>query len=316
MTDDIKISEEARLIYQGPSSISSYGRNSSSGQWFKVLAEDEVQFKESIKQLYGNTAVYVSIGVGDDLILDGQEFMLTAASSSARSANNFRLQCEEWDSLWYDTCKKWKAEAVGIHLVIIAGEYHSEKADPVGEHADVSIKIRQSRLFSNTDFLQFVGKEESYIKWLQKQPCVLSGSFWKNPETGEELNEAAHIREIRSGAGIATKPKYNAVPLHYKLHRWQHDHSMTELWHRNSYDKGCPKNKHYRRLDASCEYPIHSASVAAHAFFQTKARGYMSSWAQSVLMAWAGVDRLSHISQNKLDAWITSIGAEQYLGVI
>ena len=313
-SDEFTVAEDAMVIYNGLSKVLSYGRDSKNGQWFKVSALDSDQFNESMKRLSGQVAVYVTIAIDGDMVMQDKEFLLKTASSSSRSANNYRLQHPEIDNSLYDEAKIWCDEGKDIYIAIIKGEYTKDKPIPSGEHIDMSKEIRGYNYLSHVEFLKLVGPESKYLRWINEQKCALSGSFYLDEETGRELCEAAHVREIGSGAGTAVKPMYYAIPLHHKLHRWQHEHSMTELWARNSYSKGCPKNKHYRRLAPDTDqYPILSNSRAAHAFFMHQVHGYMRKWVEHEIITWAGVSRLSYVSREKYEAYLTSIGAESYI---
>lgn len=309
---DFDVGSETKVVYQGDSNVMSYGRSTTNGAWLKVAAPDEGQFTDAIDSIHGSVPVYLTLGVGEELFLEGKEFLLKAASSSSRSANSFRLEYDEWDAELYEQVAKWSDGNVELYVLIIQGEYSKKETAPSGKYSDQSIAIRRSPILINRDFLRLVGSEAKYISYIQEQKCVLCGSFWKDPETGRELNEAAHVREITGGAGTGTKPAYHAVPLHYKLHRWQHDHSMTELWLHNRYGKGLPLNKNYRRLALDQEYPINSAGRAAHAFFMEKVHGYMRDWVEHEIIEWAGVTRLSYVSPEKIHAWMCSIGAEDW----
>lgn len=309
--EEYQVSDDAAVVYQGMSTVMSFGRNSVSGSWLKLSATDEAQFTAAIESGCSGP-VYVTISTDSDLYLSNHEFLLKAASSSSRAGNSFRLEYAVHDSDIYDQVALWSDKDVELQVLIIKGEVAKVDADEVGEYADHSRRIRQSPALIDQNFLALVGAEEEYITWLQEQKCCLSGQFYKDSETGRELCEAAHVRTLTGGAGTGTKPAYHAVPLHHKLHRWQHDHSMTELWFRNRYGKGIPSNKNYRRMAPDAEYPVQSASMAAHAFFMHLVHSYNRRWVEHRIIQWAGVTRLSYVSPEKFHSWMCDIGAEDW----
>ena len=67
------------------------------------------------------------------------------------------------------------------------------------------------------------GTDAEYLAWLTYQPSCLDGDFgeWHD---GEGRNVACHVRSVKAGAGVGTKPPFSAVPLTDAQHRLTHQH--------------------------------------------------------------------------------------------
>jgi len=65
------------------------------------------------------------------------------------------------------------------------------------------------------------GTDTEYLDWLRCWPSCLSGAY-SEVVNGEGKCEAAHVRRVASGAGVAIKPEYSAVPLTHDEHNLQH----------------------------------------------------------------------------------------------
>lgn len=65
------------------------------------------------------------------------------------------------------------------------------------------------------------GTDEEYLEWLRTMPSATLGEYGEYVN-GEGRNEAAHVRRVADGAGIAEKPPYSAIPLTAEEHNLQH----------------------------------------------------------------------------------------------
>jgi hypothetical protein len=66
----------------------------------------------------------------------------------------------------------------------------------------------------NPEVWAVVGSDSQYLEWCRLQPCA----HCKDPAP----SEAAHVRRVANGAGMAIKPDYSAIPLCRRCHASQH----------------------------------------------------------------------------------------------
>lgn len=305
----LEFSDDAELLYQGSAIVGNYGRSIKTRQYFTLTDIDQAQFEESLKKIDGNTPVLVTLGAGEDMLFNLREFLLTRASQSKRQNPTFRLECDDDDDALYYQTQEWADAKVELFATIIVGQVGKADAIKTGEYSALSRRFRRSDHLNSIPFLQAVGSEKKYMRFIRHQKCCISNQFYKDLATGEEWCDPAHVREIRTGAGVAEKPPYMVVPLHHDLHEWSHRNSMTELWLKEHVGKGFPRNNHYRRLHKNQEYPIQSPKEAAHLWFRHKAYEHQRKWVIQEVLDWAGVKRLSWVSPEKLHTYLTQRGA-------
>lgn len=71
------------------------------------------------------------------------------------------------------------------------------------------------------DELKAIGTDEEFLDFIRRQPSCLSGQFSEYVEDGRR-NPACHVRRVKYGSGMATKGRYNAVPMTHAEHHTQH----------------------------------------------------------------------------------------------
>lgn len=69
--------------------------------------------------------------------------------------------------------------------------------------------------------------DETYRKWIQRQPSCLSGTY-SEYVNGEGRCVAAHVRRA-SGSGTGFKGDFACVPLTQEEHLLQHQHGEESL---------------------------------------------------------------------------------------
>ena len=82
------------------------------------------------------------------------------------------------------------------------------------------------------------GTDAEYRLWLTFQPSCIDGDFSEWPN-GEGRNVACHVRSVKAGAGVATKPPFSAVPMTDRQHKLTHQHGNCyfgppEFWQREA----------------------------------------------------------------------------------
>jgi len=69
---------------------------------------------------------------------------------------------------------------------------------------------------------EIVGSDDDYLEWVRHQRCAKC-KFTPHWEMSDWIGcEAAHVRRISDGAGVALKPAYSAIPLCHTDHAEQH----------------------------------------------------------------------------------------------
>jgi hypothetical protein len=126
--------------------------------------------------------------------------------------------------------------------------------------------------------LQCIGSDDTYRKWIQKQPSVYSGDF-SEYINGDGRCIAAHVR--RSGeAGTGYKPPYSCLPLTNDEHSLQHAHGESIL---AGLDWGKEKNK------------------------------YLVNWAKKELAQFLGYESMGYVPPERLYKWAREKEVAQYL---
>ena len=130
---------------------------------------------------------------------------------------------------------------------------------------------------------------------------TLHGHWWiLETEEGHKRVEAAHVRDIKYGAGIATKPEYFAVPLHPKIHKDQHDKGIYHLW-----------KKAGRPTPSSVTYPIQDKEDHIRQWLIQEALSYIRLWIKYELTEYFDVSSLSFVSEEMFSQFVNDKCSDQ-----
>jgi len=156
---------------------------------------------------------------------------------------------------------------------------------PYGQHAKDLIL---SGFFNSAKVRERFGGDKAYQEWVRTLPCIITGEYGFNENTGEELNEYAHVR--RSGeSGTAYKPKYSGVPLLSSIHKDQHDHGEAWVIDRNSVN-------------------THGKTPAE--WFEAQASNHLKTWMTEVLKYSLGADSMTKVSPDGFREWAVDADLE------
>lgn len=109
-----------------------------------------------------------------------------------------------------------------------------------GQHAR-ALRTHVRFLF-NPKVWAAVGPDSAFLDWLRIQPCARC-AWVPHYEMDTFVScEAAHVRRIADGAGVAIKPPYSAIPLCHRCHAEQHQHGESALGGKEWVDR---KRVHY-----------------------------------------------------------------------
>ena len=153
----------------------------------------------------------------------------------------------------------------------IAGE---KIKTPYGEQAKA---LRLSAFFRNPNIWQAIDSDPAFLSWLRQQPCA----YCQSPPNEHHPTEAAHVRRVANGAGVAVKPEYSAIPLCHQHHALQHQQGESALGGKEWFDK--------KRID------------------------YVSRWAWEALKNQLGFGSWSEVPPNVLNQWATQHNLQHHL---
>ena len=298
---DIEASDDAELIYQGECEIGTYAQTNAGAQHFtlKNFSNDD-QFVHVLHNVQPNTPVIMTGGVGSDCYFSGWNLMLKKAADGARTGRHMKFEFPELDDDAYEIIKDVQSNETPLSVWIFKGDISVTKKEPKGEHGQYARRVMASKLLMMPDFWQCVGTEQDYEGWLRTQRCALTGGFHKDPDTGVERCEVAHVREINWGSGVSRKPPYFAIPLHHKVHKAQHDKGIAWVWRHANYGG--------RYLAPEVKYPIPDELYVVKAWFRHLAERYIRLWIKGKIKADLNIPSLTYMSENMFKNYLTSIG--------
>lgn len=125
---------------------------------------------------------------------------------------------------------------VAIAVLNLSIKAEENEQEDFGAYAQ---ELYQSGFFRTPDVWRALGTDADYLKWLRSQPCVarnlpsmrglhcITTIERGSPEAQELKVEAAHVRRVANGSGMAIKPTYSAVSLCQVHHHLQHQHGYS-----------------------------------------------------------------------------------------
>lgn len=95
--------------------------------------------------------------------------------------------------------------------------------------------LRLSAFFRTPTVWRAIGADSQFLAWLRTQSCAYCQAI----PSEQRPTEAAHVRRVAEGAGIAIKPDYCAIPLCHEHHGLQHTQGESALGGKEWFDKKC-----------------------------------------------------------------------------
>jgi len=285
---DFEVSGDARVVYSGSGEVKSYGSSSNSEPFIGLHKLDKNQFDFIMSDVPSNTPVMCILGIGKEIVWNC-EMQLKAAYDS--TAGRWIKLCFVYNQESVDLARSLKGKSV--YIDIIEGQVAKKPKLPKGEHGQYASQLIQSKVMTCRNFWKAVGPEERYLDWVRSQPCMITGGGVEN-EAGDMRCEAAHVRDIKYGAGIATKPEYFAIPLHPDIHSEQHDKGVFQMWKRAG-----------RPTPSAVQYPIVSQEEHIRQWLQISTLEYIKKWIQVELKSYFNVHSMSYISEQKFEQFVS-----------
>lgn len=145
------------------------------------------------------------------------------------------------------------------------------------EYGEQAKALRLSSFFRTPIAWRAIGNDQTFLTWLRRQPCAYCQT------TPNEHNpiEAAHVRRVANGAGVAIKPEYSAIPLCHQHHALQHQQGESALGGKEWFDK--------KRIE------------------------FVSGWAWEALKTQLGFSSWSEVPPTNLCQWAQQHDLEHYL---
>ena len=171
------------------------------------------------------------------------------------------------------------------------------KKKPYGEYA---AELHRLGWWWQPGVLEAIGSDAQFLEWIRQQPCAMTGAYDSGVDAcGSfiERCEAAHVRRIAGGAGLAEKPKFSAIPL---THKW-HD-AQTRF------------GEGVFVVTVGIEPPKHGSGITdeMHAqgrqWMDAQRQKYVVAWASQMLARQLGAESMGYVEPAALVAWANKHG--------
>jgi hypothetical protein len=213
-----------------------------------------------------------------------EEIVLPAITGTFKCLNDgtIRLTVEIEPAYRVWVAKFYGERGLPIALARIGGDsakqmLQEKSASTYGDHART---LRLSSFFRSPKVWAAIGSDKDFLAWLRTQKCAFCGH-----EKNEYVPiEAAHVRRVANGAGVAIKPEYSAIPLCHDCHAKQHQHGESILGGKEWFDK--------KRIE------------------------YLFVWSWNSLKAILGYESWGEVAPEKLLSWADLKGISEYLPAI
>lgn len=136
---------------------------------------------------------------------------------------------------------------------------------------------RLSSFFRAPEVWRAIGTDAQFLAWLRLQKCA----YCSAQPNEHHPTEAAHIRRVAEGAGVAIKPQYCAIPLCHNHHALQHAKGEGALGGRDWFDK--------KRIEV------------------------VTQWAWEILKQQLGFESWTQVPPEILYRWATTHSVQNYL---
>lgn len=245
----------------------------------------------------------------------GEAQLLEWRKSTSRDGPKIKFAlCGDEEIVPFETATIRKGKTAGQRYVLLAFEIgddempaasaqanatsltEKETQKPYGKHAS---ELRRLGFFYNPKVLEAIGTDEQFLEWVRRQPCAMTGEFDITEDShGNYLErcEAAHVRRIAGGAGMAEKPPYCAIPL-------------VRFWHD-------AQTKHGERVfDTTNRHTANpDGDLIRGREWMEKQRGrYVVEWATQRLAETFGKVSMGHVEPAMLLEWAEEHGVEHSL---
>lgn len=278
--------EDAGCIYKGKCKVKSYGASSNSEPFIGLSDLDRSQFDYIMENVKPNTEVQVILGAETNIVWqESMQFKSAYDNSNAWIKVSF-----PYNQSKVDIARDMVDNTYLLYILV--GQIAEKEKKVRGKHGKYASELIQSSAMMHPVFWKIVGSEERYLDWLRGQKCMLTGGYVEL-ESGERRCEAAHVRDIKYGAGIAKKPEYFAIPLHPEVHAEQHEKGVYSMW-----------KKAGRPTPSAVQYPIHSQEDHIRQWLVISTLNYIRQWIQHEIKIYFNVDSMSHVSEEKFTQYL------------
>lgn len=159
--------------------------------------------------------------------------------------------------------------AIAVARLTLKASQSSLQQDNVALYRQGAKALRLSAFFRTPAVWQAIGTDAQFLAWLCAQPCA----YCQARPHEHQPTEAAHVRRVAEGAGVAINPSYCAIPLCHDHHALQHA-------------KG-------------------ESALGGRAWFDQKRVEYVTRWAWETLKQQLGYASWTHVPPETLYRWAT-----------
>lgn len=151
------------------------------------------------------------------------------------------------------------------------------RQDTLAPYRQAAKSLRLSAFFRSPEIWRLIGTDTQFLAWLRLQKCA----YCQVAPSPEKPTQAAHVRRVAEGAGVAIKPEYCAIPLCHTHHALQHAQGESALGGKEWFDK--------KRIE------------------------FVTQWAWESLKKQLGYTSWSEVPPAELNAWSTANHVHTYL---
>jgi len=107
------------------------------------------------------------------------------------------------------------------------------REETIAPYRQAAKALKLSAFFRSPEVWRLIGTDAQFLAWVRLQKCA----YCQVPSSPEKPVEAAHVRRVAEGAGVALKPDYCAIPLCHTHHALQHAQGESALGGKEWFDK-------------------------------------------------------------------------------
>jgi hypothetical protein len=107
------------------------------------------------------------------------------------------------------------------------------RQETIAPYRQAAKSLRLSSFFRMPEVWRLIGTDAEFLAWVRLQKCA----YCHAAPNEHKPTEAAHVRRVAEGAGVAIKPEYCAIPLCHNHHALQHAQGESALGGKEWFDK-------------------------------------------------------------------------------
>lgn len=157
-------------------------------------------------------------------------YLITNGFGQLKADGSMDLKINVREDQIADAVKWFGKKGKGVFLSLAVEQEEKEPArESKGKYSLEAQKLKQSSFFRTPEVWKAIGTDEEFLAYLRLQPCAYCHSI--------NNVEAAHVRRIANGSGVALKPQYSSIPLCHICHSNQHNHGESIIGTKEWFDK-------------------------------------------------------------------------------